>query len=300
MKTLIASLLVLMMTNHAFAKDDKYWPNGAQLVVSISMQFEAGGQPADAESPFPKLALKKNEKDLPAETWFNYGYKEGIPRLLNLWDKHQIKVTSHMVGLAALKNPELAKEIVSRGHEGSSHGMTWASLRGLSYAQEKKTLHESVEAIAKVTGVRPLGFNAFWLRGTPNTLNILQEEGFLYHIDDLSRDEPFIKMINGQKFVVVPYTIRNNDIALIEGKHFSPDQFLTQLKLEFDHLYVEGKSNRRMMSISLHDRMGGTPAMVEVMDQFLQYAKQKEGVVFMRKDDIAKLIKDDPKTLIEK
>jgi len=47
----------------------------------------------------------------------------------------------------------------------------------------------SIDTIQRVTGTRPIGFNAFWLRGTPNTLGILQELGFIYHIDDISRDE---------------------------------------------------------------------------------------------------------------
>ncbi len=68
------------------------------------------------------------------------------------------------------------------------------------------------------------------------------------------------------------------------------EQFLSQLKLEFDRLYAEGKNKRRMMSVSLHDRIGGTPAIVEVMDQFITYAKTKKNVQFMRKDDIAKLV----------
>ena len=33
---------------------EPFWPNGARLVVSVSMQFEAGAQPErGAESPFP-------------------------------------------------------------------------------------------------------------------------------------------------------------------------------------------------------------------------------------------------------
>ena len=31
----------------------QFWPNGVRLVISISMQFEAGGQPAKGtDSPF--------------------------------------------------------------------------------------------------------------------------------------------------------------------------------------------------------------------------------------------------------
>ncbi|MEI8613053.1 hypothetical protein P4S54_04825 [Shewanella sp. PP-He15 brown] len=30
-----------------------FWPSGEQLVISISMQFEAGAQDKNAEGPFP-------------------------------------------------------------------------------------------------------------------------------------------------------------------------------------------------------------------------------------------------------
>lgn len=43
------------------------WSDGSRLVVSISMQFEAGGQPDNAESPFPQN-MQKGYVDLPAAT----------------------------------------------------------------------------------------------------------------------------------------------------------------------------------------------------------------------------------------
>lgn len=40
-------------------KSVAFWPNGARLVVSVSMQFEAGAQPErGAESPFPVIDTK--------------------------------------------------------------------------------------------------------------------------------------------------------------------------------------------------------------------------------------------------
>ena len=95
---------------------ETFWPNKARLVISISMQFETGAQPErGAGSPFPPIDSKY--PDLPAQKWYDYGFKEGIPRLLDLWEKVGVKVTSHMVGQAVEKHPELAKEIVDRGHE---------------------------------------------------------------------------------------------------------------------------------------------------------------------------------------
>src|SRR5260370_2510028 len=76
-----------------------FWPDGARMVISVSMQMEGGAQPTSgAESPMPKIDSKY--PDLPASKWYDYGFKEGLPRLLDVFDRCTIKVTSHMVGAA--------------------------------------------------------------------------------------------------------------------------------------------------------------------------------------------------------
>ena len=64
-----------------------FWPGNTRLVVSISMQFEAGGQPLKGtDSPFPRVDFPDSVPTDPAtNTWFAYGYREGIPRMLDLW-----------------------------------------------------------------------------------------------------------------------------------------------------------------------------------------------------------------------
>lgn len=285
-------------TGAAAADNSATWPS-ARLVLSVSMQFEAGGEPErGADSPFPDN-LPQGVADLAARTWFQYGYREGVPRLLDLWDKHGIQVTSHMVGAAVLKSPELAREIVRRGHEAAAHGMDWRPQHSMSRAEETRFIREGAEAVQRITGQRPVGYNCNWLRRSANTLSILRELGFRYHIDDLSRDEPFIVPVDGHDFAVVPYTLHCNDIVLVEGRHFSSRQIFDQLKDEFDQLYAEGARRRRMMSISTHDRIGGRPAVVKALDDFLTYAMSRPGVVSARKDQIARWALADRDTLRE-
>ncbi|MDL2142321.1 MULTISPECIES: polysaccharide deacetylase family protein [Flavobacterium] len=309
-KSSIVGLAGLVVPSAAFAspfvedaripakETNSKWADGSRLVVSVSMQFEAGGQPGNAESPFPQN-MEKGYQDLPASTWYQYGYKEGIPRMLDNWDKLGIKVTSHMVGTAVLKNSALAKEIVDRGHEAAAHGMSWSSQYNLSYDDEMKFIKDGVDAIKKATGFNPVGYNANWLRRGENTLKILQELGFTYHIDDLSRDEPFIIKVNSKDFVIVPYTIRCNDILLIEGKNFSTDQFFSQVKAEFDQLYAESEFKKRQLSISFHDRIGGTPQMVQTTRDLIKYVQGHKGVSFKRKDEIAQMALNDKTTIRE-
>ncbi len=267
--------------------DQVFWPDKAQLVISISMQFETGAQPErGAGSPFPPIDSKY--PDLPVQKWYEYGFKEGVPRLLDLWDRAGIKVTSHMVGQAVERHPKLAKEIVERGHEASGHGQTWEPQYPMTPEQERAGYQASIDTIQRVTGARPIGFNAFWLRGTPNTLGILQELGFIYHIDDISRDEPFTVTVKGKPFAVVPYTIRNNDIVRFDSPATTNAAYLQDLKDDFEVLYAEAASRRRMLSISTHDRISGIPGRVKLIEEFIKYAQKQKGVVFMRKDEIAK------------
>jgi peptidoglycan/xylan/chitin deacetylase (PgdA/CDA1 family) len=268
------------------------------MVISVSMQMEAGAQPASgAESPMPKIDPKY--PDLPASKWYDYGFKEGLPRLLGVFDRRKMKVTSHMVGAVVDLHPALAKEIVQRGHEATGHGQTWTAQFSMTPEEERASYQQSIKSIERATGTRPVGFNAFWLRGTPQTLEILQSLGFIYHIDDVSRDEPFLINVHDKPFAVVPYTLHMNDIVDYETRYFSTAMYADDLKAEFDALYVEAGTRRRMMSVSAHDRIAGRPSRAKVLEEFITYAQSHPGVAFMRKDEIGRFALESPLTVRE-
>jgi hypothetical protein len=100
--------------------------------------------------------------------------------------------------------------------------------------------------------------------------------------------------VAGKPFVVVPYTRRNNDIERLQSPSFSPADFASVLKDEFDALYAEAEGRRRMMSVSTHDRIGGQPAIARAVGGFIEYALKHPGVVFMRKDEIARWTLEQP------
>jgi peptidoglycan/xylan/chitin deacetylase (PgdA/CDA1 family) len=283
------------------AASNRFWPDDIRLAISISMQFEAGGQPAKGtDSPFPKVDFPDSiPSDPAANTWFAYSYREGIPRMLDLWDRHGVKVTSHMIGAAVQRHPELGpRDRRTRARSRRARSALEFAIRA-GRKEEREFLVAGTEMVEAATGQCPVGYNCNWLRRGPNTLSLLQELGYLYHIDDPSRDEPFIEPVDGKDFVVVPYTLRNNDILLVEGRNYSPVKFLDQIKMDFDQLYEEAGQRRRMMSVSAHDRISGTPQMVRAWDAFLRYVNEKPGVAFMRKDAIARWALESPLTLRE-
>lgn len=267
--------------------DGEFWPDGAQLAVTVSMQFEAGGQPiSGAGGPITEPVLS-GFPDLGQNSFYEYGAREGVPRILDLLDKHSVPMTSFMIGEAVRRHPEVASEIVKRGHEAGAHGRRWERQYQLPRHEEAAWIADSVTAIEEITGTRPVGYNNYWIRPGVNTLELLQEQGFTYHIDDLSADEPFLQRINGQPFATVPYSVHLNDIASFDFPAFSPADYEQQLIDEFDQLYEEGLERRRMMVIGLHERLSGHASRVRVLDRVLSRLTDRPGVWWARKRDIA-------------
>jgi peptidoglycan/xylan/chitin deacetylase (PgdA/CDA1 family) len=197
---------------------EPFWPDNARLAVSFSLIFEAGGQPISGAGGVIPDPIENNLPDLPTNAFFQYGVYEGIPRILDLMDKHQVKLGSFMIGRAVEKVPELAREIVNRGHEAAAHGRTWENSYFLNADAERRFIADSVEAIQKVTGLRPIGWNAYWMRNSPHTLDILQLLGF----NEPSMDEPFIVKLKGGDLVTVPYTFHMNDIVSFPFQDWNP------------------------------------------------------------------------------
>lgn len=264
-----------------------FWPGGARLAVSFSLMFEGGGQPISGAGGVIPDPIQNGLPDLPTNAFFDYGVHEGIPRILDLMDKHQVKLSSFMIGNAVRKAPDIAREIVKRGHEAAAHGRIWENSYQLPEAEERRFIADSVAAIKEATGQTPVGWNAYWMRNSPRTLDILQSLGFRYHIDEPSRDEPFIVPLKAGDFVTVPYTFHMNDIVSFPFEGWNPAAYEQALKDEFDQLYDEGAQRRRMMVVSLHDRISGHANRVRVLDRFLAYARSRPGVWFARKDEIA-------------
>src|SRR5882724_11796659 len=136
---------------------DAVWPNGARLAVSFSLMFEAGGQPISGAGGVIPDPIQKGLPDLPTNAFFEYGTDEGIPRLLDLFDKHGMKVSSFMIGQAVEKRPDLAQEIVRRGHETAAHGRTWENSYAMGADAERRFISDCVESVVKATGQHPVG-----------------------------------------------------------------------------------------------------------------------------------------------
>jgi peptidoglycan/xylan/chitin deacetylase (PgdA/CDA1 family) len=275
-------------------KPQAFWPNGARLAIAFSMVIETSADP----DPTTKGPDGKTYPDLYAETATQYAVREAIPRMLDMFDRRRIKVTSMMCGQSCERHPALAKEIAQRGHECGAHGSSHSLQFQMSRDDERAFIKAAADQIETATGQRPIGYNCRGQLRSANTLSLEQELGFIYHIDDISRDEPFVIPVNDKPFAVVPYTAHLNDIGYFNN-HGMASVFAQDLKLEFDALYAEAEHKRRLMVVTLHDSIARANR-VKIFDDFVGYAQRQRGVWFARGDALAKWALESPDSIKEK
>jgi peptidoglycan/xylan/chitin deacetylase (PgdA/CDA1 family) len=80
-----------------------------------------------------------------------------VPRILDLLDQHQIKMTSFMIGDAVRRHPQVAAKLVRRGHKAGAHGRRWQPQYHLPRPKETEWIADTVQAIEQAPSTRPSG-----------------------------------------------------------------------------------------------------------------------------------------------
>lgn len=109
-------------------------------------------------------------------------YREGMPMLLDLYEKYDIKTTFFFTGYFAEKFPEAVKMVLPHGHEVGSHGYS----HRVEEAFDRLNLEEQIEHLARskkiledITGNVVVSFRAPAARVNKHTAMALKETGFL-------------------------------------------------------------------------------------------------------------------------
>ena len=79
-------------------------------------------------------------------------------KILDILDEYGVKTTFFMVDIWTQRFPELAKEIIARGHEIGNHSATHPRMSTLSRDQIRRELDVMADNAQAITGVRPTLF----------------------------------------------------------------------------------------------------------------------------------------------
>ena len=110
-------------------------------------------------------------------------WKEGLPLLLDLYDKYGVKATFFYIANFAKQHPEIIKIVQERGHEIACHGLTHRHDKAfdvMSYEEQLEHLSTAKKILEDIAGEEVVSFRAPALRVNFDTPKALIEAGFKY------------------------------------------------------------------------------------------------------------------------
>jgi len=275
------------------------WPGGARVAVAVTVHYVEGSELAigngdPVREPGWYAPDRVTERDLAAETMYEYGARAGVWRLLDLFDEYAVPVTFFASAVALERNRPAAESIRPRGHEIAGYGYRYEDPRGLSRDEEAERIGLAVASIARTTGERPVG----WCSRTSPSIHtrelLVAEGGFRYDSDSYADDLPYWTVVNGARHLVIPRTLADNDLHFEDKWFGSPADFEKQLTSTYERLHHEGTRVPKLMTIGLHPHIGGHPGRVHAVAKTLDRMASLGGAWFARRMDVAKHWEDMP------
>ena len=241
----------------------------------------------------------------------------GAPRLLDLFDKYQLKTTWFIPGHSVETFPEQMKEVARRGHEIGMHGYSHENPIAMTREQETAVLDRSLALITELAGKRPTGYVAPWWEFSPVTNELLLERGIKYDHSLMHNDfHPYYVRV-GDSWTKIDYSkhpdhwmkplVRGKETPLVEipanwylddlppmmfikkspNSHgfVNPRDIEQMWRDQFDWVYRE--HDYAVFTMTIHPDVSGRPQVLMMHERLIEHINSHAGVEWCTFDQIA-------------
>ncbi|SEK36082.1 polysaccharide deacetylase family protein [Pacificibacter marinus] len=241
----------------------------------------------------------------------------GSMRLLDLFDKLDIKTTWFIPGHSAETFPEQMAEVAKRGHEIGIHGYSHENPIAMTPEQEEAVLDKCIDLITDLSGKRPTGYVAPWWEFSNVSNELLLKKGIKYDHSLMHKDfEPYRVRV-GDKWTKIDYAgkpedwmkplERGEETDLIEipanwylddlppmmfikkspNSHgfVNPRDIEQMWKDQFDWVYEN--MDYAVFPITIHPDVSGRPQVLLMLERLFKHIASHEGVKFVTMDEMA-------------
>jgi len=213
-----------------------------------------------------------------------YGARVGLPRILALLARYDIKATFFVPGITVERYPKLVRQIQADGHELGHHGYTHVSPLKLSYEEERAQLEMGLAAWQQVASVRPKGYRSPAWDLSHHSIDLLKEFGFEYESSLMGDDFQFYRIGNEDDspgLVEIPISWLLDDFVHFEivdngAGLATPAKVYEIWAGEFDGAYEE----QGVFCLTMHPQVIGRYPRIRMLEKLIQYMSSHTGVEF--------------------
>ena len=241
------------------------WRRGAAAVASVSFDV-------DAETPI----LAEGERyasHLSTMSHQAYGPRVGVPRILELARRLELRFTFFFPAATAERWPQTLEAVLSAGHEVAYHSFHHRPLVELSEAEQEEDFHTGLELLRRL-GADPKGYRAPLWQQTAFTLDLVRAAGLLYDSSLMDDDRPYRigdlaelpvhwSLDDWEQYAYLPDPDVGQNIE-------TPGKVLELWTGELDAMRATGS----LCMICCHPFLSGRPSRLRTIERFVEFARR--------------------------
>ena len=252
----------------------RVWKDNARCAVALSF-----------DSDHETNELRDGGKSIGRLSWGQYGYRVGVPRILNVLEKYHVKASFYVPAVTALLYPDEQRRVAAAGHEIGIHGWIHELNSTLPHEAERDLMLRSAEVLEKTTGARPVGMRTPSWDFSAHTLGIAREMALMYDSSLFADEDCYELLLDGEPTGIVELPVEwvRDDAVYFWMNRFAshrpytpPADVFDIFRREFDGAYEEGG----VFQLTMHPHVIGYRSRIWILEEIIRHARSKQGVWF--------------------
>jgi peptidoglycan/xylan/chitin deacetylase (PgdA/CDA1 family) len=258
------------------------WPDGKKCALFP-------GFDVDAESVWLGMD-RRNADRLVTMSYGGYEARVGIPKLLELLARYEVRATFFITGWTAEAHPAACEAILKAGHEIGHHGYWHLRPEPGDLAIMVEEVDRGFDALRRVLGVTPIGYRAPSGESFMELLALLRDRGIRYSSswrDDIRPYRHVLPTGPGPIEIPVNYSFDDWNFGITHRMSsralFGREEVLSIWRDEFDQTREWGG----VATMIMHPQVSGRPMRYRILEEFLQYVRRYDDVWWTTGREIA-------------
>ncbi len=258
------------------------WPGGARCAVALSF-----------DSDHETNELREGGESIGKLSQGQYGNRQGVPRILDILDRHDVKASFYVPAVTALLYPDEQRRVAGAGHEVALHGWIHERNSVLPEPAERDLMLRAADVLEKTAGQRPVGIRTPSWDFSPATLAIARDMGLLYDSSLMADVDCYELLLDGEPTGVVELPVEwiRDDAVYFNMNRFAglrpytpPDDVFDIFRRELDAAHAEGG----IFQLTMHPHISGYRSRIWILDELIKHAKNLGNVWFATHADIVR------------
>ncbi|GAA0527209.1 Peptidoglycan/xylan/chitin deacetylase, PgdA/CDA1 family [Halorubrum aquaticum] len=248
---------------------DSPWPDGYRSAACFTFDLDA--------DEIWNLRIESDEAwdKPPIRTRGEFGPNVAVPRILELFDRYDLRCTFFIPGRVAEDWPETVRAIHEAGHEIGHHGYRHVNPSNFdSRAEEEADVKEALDVFDDLLGETPVGYRSPASDLSDHTLELLAEHGIRWESTFMDDDRPYV---HDEGIVEIPF-----DWSLDDWPYFGYQMYpqlpyqsgitptgpvFDSWRREFDGLHKRG----RAFTLTMHPQIIGRAGRIDALEELIQH-----------------------------